>query len=349
MAKAEHTRWQGYALLVVGALLTLGFLLGHFNSQRLQGGQEALLEAASKEISDSFRTEMQHAIDIVESTTWLFYASNSVDRDEFQSFAANALRTSPIVKELRWSPKVTDDHRDAFVSQAREQGLKEFELKEQGATPTDLFKSRKRDQYFPLFYIYPQSDDRLGLDVYSRTNDRWAMHAALERGRPVATAVSDVAPYGNRMLIYVPVFEALTSGAAVPDPAKLVGYVTAVVTLDSLVNAMRQKVEQMGIDVLLFDNTHKMHQLLAYLPSKPSQLSAEEAAIEYRIAKSGSVLSVNVADRNWEFVMHPNQAASGSDEALVWMLVAGLLVIGILVMATIRSRMARIAADTTGA
>jgi CHASE1-domain containing sensor protein len=348
MAKPDHRPWQGYAVLAAGALLTLGFLLGHYNSQRAQGDQKSLLEAASKEISDSFTTEIQHAIDLVESTSWLFYASQSVDRQEFQSFAANALRTSTIVKELRWSPKVTDDRREAFILLAREQGLKDFDLKEQGARSTDLLKSRKRDQYFPLFYIYPQSDDRLGLDVYSRTDDRWAMHAALERGRPVATAVSDVAPYGNRMLIYVPVFERQSSDAAVPDPSNLVGYVTAVVTLDSLVNAMREKVEQMGIDVLLFDNTNKMHQLLAYLPSKHSQLSAEEAAIEYRIAKSGSVVSLIVAERNWEFVMHPNQTSATREQGLIWVIVVGLLVIGILVIATIRSRMASIAADTAG-
>jgi CHASE1-domain containing sensor protein len=348
MTNPEQNRWQGYAVLVAGALLVLGFLLGHYNSQRVQGDQKILLESASKEISDSFKTEIQHAIDIVESMSWLFYASQSVDREEFQSFATNALRTSPIVKELRWSPKVTDERREAFINLAREQGFKDFDLKEQGARYTDLLKSRKRAQYFPLFYIYPQSDDRLGLDVYSRTNDRWAMHAALERGRPVATAVSDVPPYGNRMLIYVPVFERQSSGTAVPDPSNLVGYVTAVVTLDSLVNAMREKVEQTGIDVLLFDNTNKMHQLLAYLPSKHSRLSAEEAAVEYRIAKSGSVVSLIVAERNWEFVIHPNQANVGDDQALIWILVAGLLVIGILVIATIRSRMASIAADTAG-
>ena len=335
-------------MLAAGALLALGFLLGHYNSQQAQGDQKSLLEAASKEISDSFRTEIQHAIDIVESTSWLFYASQSVDREEFQSFAANALRTSPIVKELRWSPKVTDDRREAFIHLAREQGLKDFDLKEQGSRSNELLKSRKRDQYFPLFYIYPQRDDRLGLDVFSRTNDRWAMHTALERGRPVATAVSDVAPYGNRMLIYVPVFDRQSSGTAVPDPSHLVGYVTGVVTLDSLVNAMRQKVTQRGIDVLLFDNTNKMHQLLAYLPSKHSQLSAEEAATEYRIAKSGSLVTLIVAERNWEFVMHPNQTNATREQGLIWVIVLGLLVIGILVIATIRSRMASIAADTAG-
>lgn len=345
MQSSGQDRWRGYAVLAAGALITLGFVLGHYGSDRLRDEQQGLLQAASKEISDSFKAELQHATDIVESTTWLFYASNVVDRDEFQNFAANALRAAPIVKELRWSPKVTDDRREAFVSLAREQGLKDFDFKEPGVRTTGLQASGKREVYFPLFYMHPKSDDRLGLDVYSRTEDRWAMHAALDHGKPVATAVSDVMPYGNRMLIYVPVFESQHSDPKGLESTNLVGYVTAVVTLDSLVNAMRQKVEQMGIDVLLFDNTNKAHQLLAYLPSKHSELNAEEAAVKYRIAKTGFMLPLSVAGRDWEFVMHPNQEASDLDKDYIWMLVAGLLFAGILVIWVTRSRVGRVTAD----
>lgn len=345
MAKTEQNRWQGYAVLIAGALITLGFLLGHYNNNYVRNDQQSLLQAAGKEVSGSFEAELQHAINIVESTTWLFYASNTVDREEFQNFAANALRASPNVKELRWSPKVTDDHREAFINLAREQGLKDFDFKEKGDKTPDLVKSGKREVYFPLFYISPKSDDRLGLDVYSRTEDRWAMHAALDRGNPVATAVSDVTPYGNRMLIYVPVFERQETGSV---SSNLVGYVTAVVTLDSLVNAMRQKVEQMGIDVLLFDNTNKAHQLLAYLPSKHSELNAEEAAVKYRIAKAGFVLPVHVAGRDWEFVMHPSQQHIYENEQFyIWALIAGLVLV--VVLAIRATRRGAGVADNAGA
>lgn len=347
MGKAEQQSWQGYALLIAATLVTIGFILGHYNNQGMRSDQQGLLQAAGKEIGDSFKAELRHAIDIVESTTWLFYASRNVDREEFENFAANALRAAPNVKELRWSPRVPDEQREAFVNQASEQGLKDFDLKEKSPKSADLFRSGRREVYFPLFYIYPKSDDRLGLDVYSRTEDRWAMHAAADQEKPVATAVNDVPPYGNRMLIYVPVFDRKQASPAGQGTSNLVGYVTAVVTLDSLVSAMRQKIEPMGIDVLLFDNTNKAHQLLAYLPSKGSDLNAEEAAIKYRIAKSGFVLPLNVAGRDWEFVMHPNQPVLENDSIYLSALAIGVLLIAVLAIRAIRRRPNSIA-DSAG-
>jgi CHASE1-domain containing sensor protein len=150
------------------------------------------------------------------------------------------------------------------------------------------------------------------------------------------------------MLIYVPVFERQPASATEKEPSSLVGYVTAVVTLDSLVSAMRKKVEQMGIDVLVFDNTNKTHQLLAYLPSQPSELNAEDAATKYRIAKDGFVLRVDIAGRDWEFVMHPNQPAYDNDKTLISALMASLLLISVLALWATRRRMSSVA-DSAGA
>lgn len=331
--------------MAAGALIILGFVLGHSGSDRLRDEQQVLLMASGKELSESFKSDLQHAIGIIEATTWLFYASHEVDRKEFRTFAGSALRANANVRELRWSPLLTDAQRQEFIAKVREQGLTDFDLREERPNTSKIVTAARRAEYYPVLYTEPARGELLGFDIYSRTDDRWAMHAALEQKRPFATAVPEGAPNARTMTIHVPVFEQMTAEAAQANSPILVGYVSGVVTLEGLLGAMRQKVGQMDIDVLLFDNTNKTQQVLAYIPGKHSKLDAEEAATKHRILKTGFVLPVEVAGRNWEFVMHPNQETSDPDMAYIWMLVAGLLLTGVLVLRVTRSRVARIAAD----
>lgn len=345
MNSSGQDRWRGYAVLAAGALVTLGFLLGHYGSDRLRDEQHAQLTASGKELSESFKSDLQHAINIIEATTWLFYASHEVDRNEFRTFAGSALRANPSVRELRWSPLLTDAQRQEFIAKVREQGLADFDLREERPNTSKIVTAARRAEYYPVLYTEPVRDEVLGFDIYSRTDDRWAMHAAMEQKRPFATAVLEGTASDRTMTIHVPVFEPANAEAAQANPPILVGYVTGVVTLEGLLAAMRQRVEQMDIDVLLFDNTNKTQQVLAYIPGKHSKLSAEEAATKYRILKTGFVLPVEVAGRQWEFVMHPNQEAPDLDMAYIWMLLAGLLLTGVLVIWVTRSRAARVTAD----
>lgn len=345
MNSSGQERWRGYAVLAAGALITLAFMLGHYGSDRLRDEQQSLLMVSGKELSESFKSELQHAISIIEATTWLFHASHEVDRKEFRTFAGSALRANPNVRELRWSPLLTDVHRQEFIAKVREQGLADFELREERPNTSKIVTAARRAEYYPVLYTEPARDEVLGFDIYSRTDDRWAMHAALEQKRPFATAVLEGVSDDHAITIHVPVFEQLNTEAAPANTPNLVGYVTGVVTLDGLLAAMRQKVGQMEIDVLLFDNTNKTQQVLAYIPGKHSKLSAEEAATKYRILKTGSVLPLEVAGRNWELVMHPNQEAVDLDMTYIWILVAGLLLTGVLVISVARSRVARVTAD----
>ncbi|HWT28514.1 MAG TPA: CHASE domain-containing protein [Methylophilaceae bacterium] len=342
MAKPEPRRWQGYALLAAGALLALGFLLGHYNSAHGHGDQRTRLLTVGGALSQKFNADLQHTIDSIEATAWLIHANRELDRDTFQRFAEQALQSNPDIRELRWSPRVGHADRSAFVARMREQGLADFDVTEERPGSGKRIVAARRDEYFPVLYTAPMRMSALGLDTYSLTDDRWAMHAALEQRKPFASSVQAHARQPRMMTIHVPVFAQGEAAGESASAANLVGYVTGVVTLDRLLTNMRQEVAELDADLLLLDSTNKTEQLLAYLPGRGGRVTSDEAATEYRILKSGISLPVAVAGRQWMFVMQPRSGALGEDMLYIGILLISLLLTGLLVIWIIRGRMDRV-------
>ena len=332
-------------MLVAGALLALGYLLGNYNNGHLHRDQRTVLLAAGNTLSQHFNANLQHAIDGIQATAWLLDVHHDVDRAAFLRFAEHVLQANPEIRELRWSPRVRDADRPGFIAKVRAQGLANFDLTEEKPESGKRTVAARRAEYFPVLYAAPLQDAPLGFDSYSLTDDRWAMHGALEQGRPFAASVVTQAHQARTMRIHIPVFAPSDGDETTAGAANLVGFVTGVVTLDDMFAKLQQEVAEMDADLLLFDNTNKTEQLLAYLPGKHGRVTADEATTEYRILRKGYSLPVAVAGRQWVFVMQPRGTPFSGDMLYVGMLLVSLLLIGVLMIWLLRGGMDRVSRD----
>ncbi|MEW6166103.1 MAG: EAL domain-containing protein [Pseudomonadota bacterium] len=118
------------------------------------------------------------ALGAVGTTVDFFDASTLVEPVQFERFADGQLQRAPGLTALLWVPRVAAADLVAHERDAAADGAPGYRVREIGARG-ELLPARRRDEYFPLRYIWPPAGRHmLGFDLGSEAQRRATLQAA---------------------------------------------------------------------------------------------------------------------------------------------------------------------------
>lgn len=172
---------------ILGALAI--FLLLKTSQYEQQQYRQALFKQSTVEIERLIQAEIDTVVNNVNSLSALFKARDNVSLKEFNLFSESIFDRDSSVRALEWAPIVYFSQRASFEQKSSEILQQKFKIKELLANGT-MTIAQRRNQYAPLYYVYPQYGNQtaLGLDIYSNLKHSFSMQAVLDSDVVVASA-----------------------------------------------------------------------------------------------------------------------------------------------------------------
>ncbi|MCB5191827.1 response regulator [Methylobacillus arboreus] len=322
MGKKKHGWSLTLGVFILGMVITAIIARAQFYNSALQSRQFELVKTASQELHHSIQSEIQHAVDFVQATGWLFNASQTVSRAEFTEFATHAINQSALLRELQWRPRVKSADIPALVEAATRDGLTGFRLLEQDESSGAFVPARSRAEYFPIFYSEMSHEEAanpslLGVDTLVGMPDFKVLEQGIASGHGVMVFILDE----RQLAIYVPVFQ-----AGQRDIDHLAGYIAGRLSLQQLLHGLAQQAEKMDLDVILLDQDRMRLPILQVI-GQGSDLHLSDTQRAYELGLFDVSLPFSFADFSGNLVVHPRTDLSyqyaGSVLAIV---VAGILI-----------------------
>jgi PAS domain S-box-containing protein len=285
-------------------------------------------EAEVEEGARSLKRELDTNLEVLFSLKALHDTTDTVDRDSFGTFAAQALGRHPGIRALEWVPRVSAAERPSHEEAVRNEGFAGFHIKETLGSGR-MVPAGNRDEYFPVHFIAPMegNETALGFDLASDATRREALEMSRETGKMYATgAITLVQGPVERhaLLVFLPVYEGAPNTAA-DRIAAVRGFVAGVFLFGDIFEAAPgiARAEAARVEMLLQDDSpgqdgHVLYRGGAVAPPTPT-------GIEHRA-------ELDVAGRRWGLVAKPGvkyQSARRSWEPYS-VLLLGLLVTGCL-------------------
>ncbi len=235
-----------------------------------------------------------------------FDASEFVSRDEFSAFCVNIQHPGFKFSSLQWAPLVSHEGRKSFVAQVRQDGLKDFVIKDSLKAKGVIAAQRKK--YFPIKYIYPTvgNDMAFGFDYAADPSQRAVLEQARDNALPTGTPSTQLARTkegGRRFLIFVPIYDAVVTTRA-ERRAHLQGFIVAVFHDTDFIEQALKYIQTKSIPVSfnITETTQDGRRLIYRGPPNDT----DQTAHEQPMAKGGFVVSskVNIAGRSWDFTFN---------------------------------------------
>lgn len=136
-----------------------------------------------------FNEEVEMISEQILSTIALFQASDNVSAAEFSLFVSKIYRKNSSIRALEWIPEISHTNRDAFeVHASKELGFA-YSIKEKNNSD-QLLIADKRDNYLPVFYIYPKSENEkaFGLDLLNQSDRTIGLNLSFKLNQMIASA-----------------------------------------------------------------------------------------------------------------------------------------------------------------
>ena len=264
MIPSQDAVWNGRRLRValpslVGVLLFAGFFAQSHHQQ--EAYREAEIAAVAQEAAALLERNVNRHQEVLEGLGSFFESSEDVNADEFATYTASALARYPNLQALSWNPIIPlDEVADFEAYQRSQQGLDGYTITERDSEG-NLIPALERDEYVPVAYIEPRSENEaaLGFDINSNAVRRFAIDRARELGLPSATAPIDLVQDSDQqkgMLALAPVYDTGAMNADVPSGADgLRGFVVGVYRLGDLLTGTFSGPEWNAFDIALMDTT----------------------------------------------------------------------------------------------
>ena len=123
-----------------------------------------LKEKANDRIS-TFQDIINISTNEVLSLGAFFNASEKVERHEFQEFSQSLLSHHSSLQALEWIPRVPDAELRLYEESARQDGISDYRITERTEQGV-MIPAKKRNEYFPVFYIEPLSGNELAFGFH---------------------------------------------------------------------------------------------------------------------------------------------------------------------------------------
>jgi signal transduction histidine kinase len=262
----EHLRRAVAAYVVLLFALMITLLSYEYVRQNVENSTEDRFDETVQAARDAIENQMSSYVDAMLGARGLFYASRSIDREEWSGYAsgidlANRYEGMQILGYAkRVGPEKKDDFEDQLEETFSDEGLQDRSL---------LRPEGERSVYFPLTYVEPLDEvnkNLLGYDVYTRPEHRAAMDRARDTGKPEATGrvfVYSEAPPGSRadlalepgLVVYLPVYRKGEPTETVAErQSALDGFVTCYLTADKLLQNIFEEPYEPSIDFEVYDD-----------------------------------------------------------------------------------------------
>ncbi len=253
-------------VVITGLALSFGLFL------KLRGSERVLFEVEfrqrARERAAASEKEFASAILLVETLATFLSFSGQFDRELFRQHCDALLDRHTSLHALSYNALIKVDERAAFEAASRAEIGADFgimELRSDGR----LVPAARRDEYVVVQLIEPLDTNRvaLGLDVASEPVRREAFWKARRTGRPMVTGRIDlVQESGGKfgLLMAAPVFR-WDRGADVAPPNEAEspdGFAVAVFDISETFEAAIRRLEPVGIDIRLVDESAARDPLL---------------------------------------------------------------------------------------
>ena len=188
-----------------------------------------------------------------------FYAaSDYVSRDEFETLAERVLAGSHHALALEWFPRVPAEGRAAHEESARDERVPDYQITE--IRDGEPVRAAARDEYFPLYYVVQSghAPNPLGTDMGTDGETRAAMERARQNDEVTTSGpilLDSETPPAIAVRMIAPVWRKGTDPGASRDPQNLLGFVSLVVRLDSLIEDAVDYLPSRGIDIHVIDES----------------------------------------------------------------------------------------------
>jgi serine phosphatase RsbU (regulator of sigma subunit)/CHASE1-domain containing sensor protein/anti-sigma regulatory factor (Ser/Thr protein kinase) len=211
----EHLRRgaAAYGVLLISLVLTaLAFYYVRLN---VEAQTHARFDETTQATQEAIERRTKAYLDAMFGARGLFYASESVTREEWDNYAEGIEPNERFegLQALSYAQYLTPEEREAFARRAREEGLPELR--------PDVEPGGERRAYFPITYTGPLDEanqSTLNYDFYAEGAHKEAMDLARDSGEARATRMVYVlteAPAGSDadlamrtgFVVYLPIYE----------------------------------------------------------------------------------------------------------------------------------------------
>jgi serine/threonine protein kinase/CHASE1-domain containing sensor protein len=241
------------AILIVGLLASAVA----FRAVRLREISEHHYEFGNRAtwISQQLQRQFELPVEVLRSVRAFFDASESVTREEFDRFVADALRRYPSVSLLEWAPLIADELREKY-----EAGMgvtyPGFTITELQANGT-FTRAAQRREYYPLTFMAPADDTTaLGFDLLSEATRRSRVRLVVARGVPLASPPFVLAedPADQRSIaVYLAVYDDELPATEAERVEQQRGLAIAIFRLNALVERAISSSQSEGLGFRLLD------------------------------------------------------------------------------------------------
>jgi PAS domain S-box-containing protein len=316
-------------VLIVGIALTvLAFVVLR---NRELSDIVAMFERDARDRVSAIERMTDKSAEILEHLRALRESSESVSRDEFETFAVDLLREVSGIQALEWIPLVPNAERVAYEQAVLADGLVDFRITER-SPEGEMVVAKVRDEYFPVYYVVPMEGNEVavGFDLGSNEARLDALNLARDTGECVATEpILLVQEPGQRQgfLLFLPIY-ASGSKASIPDDRRdgLEGFFLGVFRVGDLIESALATMTPAGIHFNVVDVSPLEEKQLIYRhesrPSSPGEESTGANGSELVFAGQ-----IDVGGRVWaiECLSIAGYVPAKRQPTTWWVLVSGLL------------------------
>ena len=324
-------------IIIIGSLISLACF---FIIRRRETND--IIEEFQREVENqtaALQRTLNEKIRIFESIQHFFMASLNVEREEFSEYVKPFLN-APSIKAYAWAPRVKHQNRKKFESDAKLQGLEDFEIYETDENEKPI-PAADNVEYFPVFYAEPISQNYkfLGLDFSSIPARVEVMNTARDSGKPAATERIPVPSSKSRygILVFLPVYHKDIPHESIEEKRKdLEGFVVGFIKIGELVEKALELVTLRGLDIRITDlNAPESKSFLYnYHPQKDeNSVPRLNKRLHDLPEELQSISKVYAANRQWSVICTPTTALiSLFRTPLPWtMLIIGYILTALLV------------------
>ena len=245
----EHLRRAALAYVVLVLALILTFLAHQYVRETVRESRSDKFDEEVLAAQETLDRRMESYVDAMLGARGLFYASDSVDAEEWSDYASGVGIEDRYegMQVLGYAARVRPAERSAFENELSRT------FREEGRPDPTLRPEGERGAYFPLAYVEPldEVNERLlGYDAYSRSAHRIAMSQARDTGEPRSTGkiylFSQTSPESRADLalkegfvVYLPVYrDGEPTGTAVARRSALDGFVVGVIDAENFLQGL---------------------------------------------------------------------------------------------------------------
>lgn len=275
--------------------LLVNFYLWRLLTNYIQERSKLRFENSTEQIQSAIRTRMNAYEDVLLAGRGLYYASDTVSRNEWSTYtnSLNIEKRFPGMLGVGFAPKITKENKQQYIDTVRAEGFTNFTITPDG----------DRQEYFPITFIDPFNDINkraFGFDMLSNDVRKQAMERARDTNMTTVsgkvTLIQETeanAPPG--ILMYVPVY---AKGAKIDTEEErrqnLVGYVYSPFRVHELMNGIVSNEETSDVHFEIFEAPEYNDNTLLYDSNNVRHYNETKNKSQFTTLKI-----LNFGDKKW--------------------------------------------------